>query len=142
MSSGTLLFNQKELIGAWVAERVGQSCSWGDFYAMGVELGGKIVAGLVFSDFTGKNAFVHLAVDRMTRRLPELFDHGTRYAFDQCGLLRVTAPVEETNTKSLNIVRKVGFEQEATLRRAGENGQDSHLFVLWPENFRRGRRHG
>ena len=45
-----LVFDDKHRIGTWVAEKTEQSVSWGDFYAMGAERDGEIIAGVVFNN--------------------------------------------------------------------------------------------
>jgi RimJ/RimL family protein N-acetyltransferase len=105
---------------------------------MGAELNGELLAGVVFNNFTDSNASAHLAISKPTKRVWELLDHAFIYAFHTCGLRRVTAPVEETNAKSLRICGRIGFELEAVMREAGTDGQDIHLLVLWPEKYRKG----
>ena len=51
-----LIFDDKERVGAWVAEQVEQRAEWGSFYAMGAEVDGKIVSGVVFNNFNECNA--------------------------------------------------------------------------------------
>lgn len=137
-----LVFDEKHRVSAWVAKRVGQQSSWGDFYAMGAEHKGQLTAGLVFNGFTNSNATVHMAVSRPSKLFAEMLDHGVAYAFDTCKLLRLTALVEESNTRALRLNRHIGFQDEAVLRKAGTDGQDIMILVLWPENYTRNNRHG
>jgi RimJ/RimL family protein N-acetyltransferase len=137
-----LVFDEKQRVAKWVAERVGQLSSWGGYYAMGAELNGELTAGLVFNNFTDSNASVHLAVSTPTKGMRELLDHGFLYAFKTCSLRRLTAPVEASNAKSLRIVKHIGFVPEAVMAQAGTNGQDIHLLVLWPEKYFKGKKHG
>jgi hypothetical protein len=39
-----LVYDQKERIGAWVAEQVKQNADWGSFYAIGVVSGDEVLA--------------------------------------------------------------------------------------------------
>lgn len=142
MSVSCLVFEDKERIGAWVAERVGQLSSWGDFYAMGAELDGEIVSGVVFNNMTDSNATCHIAVSKPTKSLLELLDHAFVYAFKQLKLKRLTAFIDESNAKSLKINAHIGFVDEGLMQAAGSQGQDVHIRVLWPQNYRRGKSHG
>lgn len=142
MTQTELIFNDKARVADWVAERVGQRSSWGGYYAMGAELKGELTAGLVFNDFTDSNAAVHMAVSIPTKAMRELLDHGFLYAFKTCGLRRLTAPIEASNTKSLKLVKHIGFVPEAVMAQAGTQGQDIHLLVLWPDRFFKGKNHG
>jgi len=142
MSTARLVFDDKERVGAFVAAEVGQLSSWGDFYAMGAERDGEVIAGIVFNNVGECNATVHIAVSKPTKLLPELVDHAFVYAFKQQGLKRLTAFIEESNKKSLKINSHIGFVDECVMRQAGAGGQDVHLRVLWPHNYRRGKTNG
>jgi len=142
MSVSRLIFDDKERVGTWVAERVKQLASWGDFYAMGAELNGELVSGVVYNNVGASNATCHIAVSKPTKTLSELLDHAFVYAFKQLGLKRLTVFVESTNEKSLKITSHIGFVEEGVMHQAGDNGQDVIVKVLWPGNYRRGRKHG
>jgi len=131
-----LVFDDKERVGAWVAEQVEQTAEWGSFYAMGVESAGEITAGIVFHQFNDSNAVCHIAVRRPGKQFIELLRHGYNYVFNVCGLKRLTGMVEDENKKALKLDLKMGFEHEFTMKSAGNGGQDLHVLVLWPENFR------
>lgn len=131
-----LVFDHKDIIGPWVAQQVEQSASWGDYYAMGAVDEGGIAAGVVFNNFNGSNATCHIAVARRGKWLIDLLVHGARYAFEHCKLNRLTGMVEDGNQAALRLDYKIGFEHEFTMRKAGNGGQDLHVLVLWPENFR------
>jgi len=132
----TLVFNQKARVAQWVAEEVEQTSSWGDYYAMGVEQGSEIIAGVVINNFNGSNATVHIAVKKVTKQLPELLRHVATYAFVQCGLNRITGMVEEDNSKALAFDEKIGFEREFVMKKGGTDGQDLVILVMWHEKCR------
>ena len=142
MPVSELVFNDKERVGGWVADRVGQMSSWGDFYAMGAEVKGKLSAGVVLNNFTPCSATVHLAISKPTKLLSELLDHAFIYAFETCGLRRLTGLVEANNAKSLKIIKHLGFVEEGAMRQAGSDGQDIIVLVLWPQNYRKGKLNG
>jgi RimJ/RimL family protein N-acetyltransferase len=142
MTASRLVFDDKELVAAWVAERVGQMSSWGDYYAMGAELNGELVSGIVLNGMTDSNATCHIAVSKPTKGLSELLDHAFVYAFGQLKLRRLTAFIEEANKKSLQLNSHIGFVDEGVMRSAGTEGQDVRIRVLWPQNYRRGKSHG
>jgi hypothetical protein len=128
-----LVFDQSERIGDWVAEQVGQTGSWGDFYAMGVERDGALVAGVVFNNYNGRNATAHMAVAKITRLLPLLLAHAAQYAFVHCNLERITALVDTDNKKALRFDSKIGWEEEFLMQRAGQVA-DLQVFVMWRES--------
>jgi len=139
MNEPRLIFDDKKRVGAWVAEEVGQRTSWGSFYAMGAEVDGKIVSGVVFNNFNESNATAHIAVSKPNKLLLELLDHAViEYAFGTCGLKRLTGLVAEDNSKALKLDKHIGFEEEGVMKQAGSEGQDTILLVLWPQNYFRG----
>jgi RimJ/RimL family protein N-acetyltransferase len=142
MTASRLVFDDKERVGAWVAERIGYSSPWGGYYAMGAELNGELVSGIVLTDFTDSNASAHIAVSKPTKFLPELVAHTVLYAFGQLGLRRLTGFVEAGNEKALRLNRNIGFVEEGVMRQAGTGGQDVIVLVLWPENYRKGKLNG
>lgn len=131
-----LVFDKKDLIGAWVANEVEQTASWGSFYAMGIMRGKEVLAGVVFNNFNSCNVTAHIAVKRFTKLFPELIKHAFFYAFKQNNLLRVTGLVESDNKKSLALNKHIGFEKETIMKKAGAKGQDIIVLVMWPENCR------
>lgn len=132
----SLIFNDKERVGAWVAEQVEQTASWGSFYAMGVERDGEIIGGIVVNNYNGSNATGHIAFDRPCREMPALVAALFDYAFRQCGLRRFTAMIPESRRKAVNFVQKVGFELEFIMRAGAPDGEDMLVFVMWPEKCR------
>jgi len=142
VTQARLIFDDKERVGAWVAEQVGQTAPWGGYYAMGVEMNGEITAGFVFNNFNDSNATCHIAVSRGSKALFDLFDHAYNYVFNVCGLRRLTGMVDADNAKALHLDKKIGFVEEAVLKQAGTEGVDMIVLVLWPENYFRGAKHG
>lgn len=130
-----LVFDQKLRVGAWVAQKVGQEASWGSFYAMGIEQDGKIIAGIVFNNFNGANATCHVAVDKPNRKLVELLRAAADYAFNQCGLKRLTGMVPSNEPHVLQFDKNLGFEEEFVMK-DGAPGADMHVLVLWPDKCR------
>ena len=131
-----LVFDDKSRVGQWVADQVEQTAAWGDFYAMGVERDGDLVAGIVFNSFNGHNATAHIAVTRPSRALLTLLHHAADYAFRQCGLKRLTGLVDVSNTKAARLDEHIGWEKEFVMRSAGADGGDLQVYVLWPDKCR------
>lgn len=142
MSAASLVFDDKERVGAWVADQVEQTSSWGDFYAMGAEANGEIVSGVVFNNFNESNSTCHIAVSKPNRLFLELLDHAYSYAFGQCKLKRLTGLVAADNHKALKLDKHIGFVEEGVMAKAGRQGQDIITLVLWPENYYKGQTHG
>jgi RimJ/RimL family protein N-acetyltransferase len=107
---------------------------------MGAEKQGELVSGIVFENFNGHNANVHIAVSKPTKLFLQLLDHAFVYAFETCKLRRLTGLVEADNVKALQLDLHIGFKIEAVMKGAGSAGQDLLILVLWPENYHRGKR--
>ena len=138
-----LIFDDKERVGAWVAKEVVQEAEWGSYYAMGAEVDGQIVSGIVFNNFNECNATCHIAVSKPNKLFLELLDHAFLYAFETCKLRRLTGLVEADNSKALKLDKHIGFLQESVMQEAGSEGQDMVVLVLWPQNYhRRGKKNG
>jgi RimJ/RimL family protein N-acetyltransferase len=142
MPESRLVFDDKKRVGAWVAEEVQQRSEWGSFYAMGAEIDGQLVSGIVFNNFNECNATAHIAVSKPTKLFLELLDHGFTYAFETCGLRRLTGLVEADNSKAIKLDKHIGFVEEGIMEKAGSEGQDMVVLVLWPHNYRRGKKNG
>jgi RimJ/RimL family protein N-acetyltransferase len=136
-----LVFDDKKRVGAWVAEQVVQRSEWGSHYAMGAEVDGELLSGIVFNNFNECNATVHIAVSKPNKLFLELLDHAFLYAFETCGLRRLTGLVEADNSKALKLDKHIGFLEESTMKEAGSEGQDVIVLVLWPQNYCRGKKH-
>ena len=64
----------------------------------------------------------------------------TRVGFEVCGADRIEIRIDPENSASLGVARKLGFVEEATLRRrlpgrAGEPMRDVTIFTMFREDF-------
>lgn len=129
-----LLFDCKEYVADWVAAEVEQSGEWGSYYAMGIEgPDGELSAGIVFNNFNGVNATVHIAVKRVSKLFIKLLRHASHYAFRVAGLKRLTGLVESGNEKALKLDEHMGFRREFVMKGAARDGQDMIVLVMWAE---------
>ena len=131
--NGRLVFTEKDWIASWVANEVGQTVNWGDFYAMGIERGGTIVAGVVINNYNGANATCHVAIKGVSKLLPKLFEAVCDYAFNQCGLKRLTGMVPTNEPHIIEFDKRLGFEEEFVMK-DGAPGADMMVMVLRPNS--------
>lgn len=136
MAESRLVFDDKQRVADWVSDQMPNGAVWHDYYAMGAEVNGDLVSGIVFEEYNGHNANVHIAVSKPTKLFLDLLDHAFVYAFQTMGVQRLTGLVEADNHKALRLDLKIGFQVEATMTSAGSSGQDVIILVLWPENYR------
>lgn len=117
------------IVGPWVCERTGGTWCAGRGTAIGKLVDWKLVAGVLYEDYTGTNVVCHIAGEgnwASREYLNVIFD----YPFNQLGVKRMTAPVSSHNVKSINLVTRMGFTLECTLAQAIPGG-DLHLFRMW-----------
>jgi RimJ/RimL family protein N-acetyltransferase len=133
--SAELVLDNKEVIGAWVAEQVGHGASWGDYYALGIRKGNRITAGIVINNYNGANATCHIAIKEFSKKLVSLFRATADYAFNHCKLKRLTGMVPTNEPHIIAFDKKVGFEEEFILK-DGAPGADMMILVLWPDKCR------
>lgn len=79
-------------------------------------VGDRIKGVVVFSRFSEWNCEITVASSTPSFLTPMFLRAWFRYPFLQCRLRRITAIVDERNTRSLRLTRKLGFTEEATLK--------------------------
>lgn len=118
-------------VGRYVAQRIGYGNEAGA--SIGWERNGEIVAGVVYTDYNGKQITAAIAADAPLARefVRVIFD----YPFNQLKVERITATIEADNRKSHRLCKHFGFTHEAVLQRAGRRG-DLHVYRLFREDCR------
>lgn len=116
------IVTQDDGVGRWVHERTGGEWIEGSGAIIGVYLDEHIVAGVTFTQWTGANIFVAVAVEDKRAVSREFLFFCFWYAFEQLQCRRVTALVDESNSASVSAIEHLGFEREATLEHAAPNG--------------------
>lgn len=116
----------------WVSQRA-LCYAAEDARGIGLSRGGKIVAGVVYTDFNGRNVCVHQAIEgRLTREyLWTLFD----YPFNQLKVERITGMIPEGNSRARKLTEHLGFELETTLQGAHPSG-DLLVYVIRKKDCR------
>lgn len=130
-----LVHRDKERVAAWVAERIGVSGKWGGFYAIGVERDGELTAGIVMNNYSGTNATCHIAVSRPGKDMIALFKAFCDYAFNQCGMKRLTGIVPMSMPDVIEFDKKLGFEEEFVIKDGDMTG-DLQMMVMWRDKCR------
>lgn len=121
------------VVGPWVCARGGGDWVAGRGTAIGkLDSEGKLMAGVLYEDYNGANIICHIAGEGNWATkgfLNIIFD----YPFNQLGVKRITAPNASNNHKSINLVKRMGFELECIMSEATPVG-DILLFRLFREN--------
>lgn len=127
-----LIINDRERVADWVAGKVGQRVPWEGFNAFGIESGGQVIAGVVVHQINGANAFCHIAIDKPTKKLYELFAVVCDYSFRQLGLNRLTGLVPSNEADIVKFDMRLGFEIEFIMKNAAV-GADLVGLVMWAD---------
>ena len=100
-----------------------------------VEVGIEIIAGVVINNFNHANATCHIAIARQSRMIIPLFMSVCDYAFNYCGLKRLTGMVPTNEPEIIAFDKHLGFEEEFVMKDAAP-GADMQVLVLWPDKCR------
>lgn len=128
-----LVFDERERVGRWVAQGGDPLARYGNYYAMGAERDGDLVAGIVIDHvLEGANGFAHITITKPGKDLHALLRAFFDYAFNQCNLKRVTGMCPSVWPKVLAFDKKIGFEEEFVIK-DGFPGGDMVVLVMRPE---------
>jgi len=114
----------------FVGERVG-SIIYPPFTAMGLERGGKIVAGVVFNCFTGASVELTVAGKGWDRGF---FKAIGRYVFDQLGCVRMEFTTEQEDVAGL--AERLGGKREGILRDKFGKGRDGIVIGVLAKEYK------
>jgi len=126
-----LIFGQN--VASWVYEKAGGVVN-STTAGLGWESNGSLVSGFAIDGWNGHNLYIHQRHDKTAP--PKLWFSIADYCFNKLGCSRITGIVPSDNDKAISLNKKIGFEQEAVLKKAADNGEDMIVMVLWKENCR------
>ena len=119
-----LVPNDRERVGAWVAQRITGESRWdGAYSALGLESDGELVAGVVVDQWVPEQRCqLHCAGEGrhwLTRTfLFEVFN----YVFNQLRCKVILSPVAGGNIDSLRFIKHIGFTEVCRIPDADETG--------------------
>ena len=111
---------QGEEIGHWVAQKIAGKFFAEGSSAIGLQKNGVTVAGVIYENWNRQSIFCHIAIEgRMTKAyLKAIFD----YPFNVCQVKKIIVPVVSSHAKSIKLVTKMGFVEEARVKDAAPDG--------------------
>lgn len=117
-----IIFEPKERIAEYVIQRIGSDNTPDDLFryvTIGLIKDNKLVAGLIYYDYTGTSISVHIGGHPNKRWLTkELLKVMFHYPFIQLGVNRITGYVAAKNKDAIKFDEKLGFVREGVLRKA------------------------
>ena len=114
------IINDKMRVGPWVGKKVFLQFTPEVSQALGLERGGEIVAGVIYTGWNGRSVVCHVAVEGLMT--PAYLAAIFHYPFVHCGAEKIIAPVSEGNEESVRFVKKLGFREEARIADAHPDG--------------------
>lgn len=107
-------------VGDWVAERIGGFFDPVCMTAIGWDDGERITAGASYRDWNGVSIEGQIAVEKpMVKGFVRAIFH---YPFRQIGARKLVVTTTSDNERSLHLLRRFGFREEARLRDAAPGG--------------------
>lgn len=98
---------------------------------------GRLVAGVLYEGFNGRNIWMHVAAEPGARWMTRDYLRACfAYPFKVCGVQRITGHVEESNAAARRFDEHLGFREEARLSGAAPDGGDVILYVMRREDCR------
>lgn len=129
MARSRLIFDGNERIAEWCQARIVHFSGWGSApSAVGLEVGAKLRAGVVYTNFSGGNVFASIVAEgALNRRFLYAIFYNPFIAWK---VRHITCAIEESNVKSLKLCSNMGFNQEGRLRESAVNGEDIIIMGL------------
>lgn len=133
------IYGEDDRIHKWVAQRTGAG-SYGNgvhVRAIGHEIDGELVAGVVYDSYTGPNIVMHVAGEPRRRWLTEEFLFRVfAFPFIQLGCTHVSAFPDANNVAACRLDEKVGFFKEGVMRQAAKDGGDVVMYGMLKDECR------
>jgi RimJ/RimL family protein N-acetyltransferase len=108
-----------------------------DLKAIGLERDGELVGVALYHGWSGPNIWIHAAKAPGVTFTSRLFTAAAfDYPFNQLGVKRISAHVEEVNVAANRLVRHLGFKPEARLECAARAGGDVIIYRMWRRECR------
>lgn len=94
----------------------------------------KLIAGIAVEAWNGHNLFIHQRIDSPPPKA--YWFSSLDWCFNRLGCSRITGITPSDNHKALKLNRNIGFENEAVLKGASDDGKDLIIQVLWKDKCR------
>lgn len=132
-------FDQSECWPELAAKLLGIERSYfGSCTTIQVVRGGTVLAIAVYSSFNGVNCELTIAAGHHDYLRPHVRSVLFRYPFSQLGCRRVTVLVAQSNAKTIQLAKRLGFVQEGRLRSFLTNGEDCVVLGLLRSEWEHG----
>lgn len=104
---------------------------------LGLSQEGKLVAGVIYEGYNGKNVWMHVAAEPGARWMTKAYLKTCfAYPFVILGVNRVSGYVNASNLDARRFDEHLGFKQEAVLSGAAYDGGDVIIYAMWKKDCR------
>lgn len=131
---GQLVFDMARLA-PFVQERTGIRLSQG-MRGIGWERGGRLVAGVLYEGYNGKNIWMHVAAIGSHWLSRKFLLAGFAYPFLVCKVQRLWGRVDASNAAARRFDEHIGFREVARLHGAAHDGGDVLVYCMNREECR------
>jgi len=111
-----MLIGDVDIVGNWVVDRTGSALPRSGATAIGQVQGGKLVAGVLYEDFTQASIHATIAVDRGAVLSKDFVFAIFDYPFNQLTVERIIAYCNSSNSASKRLIEHFGFVEEARVK--------------------------
>lgn len=124
----SLVFDTQR-VSKWLDKQLGYDVPAPVHHAIGFEVDGKLTAAVCFDGYMQNNINAHI-VSRANRIPTDLIVATARYAYEQCGLDRVTFVTPESHKEAIDLVTGMNAQFEGRMVRAMKDC-DVLRWVMW-----------
>jgi len=111
-----MMIGDVDLVGNWVVNRTGSALPRSGATAIGLVHGGKIVAGVLYEDFTQASIHATIAIDHGTVLSRDFVFAIFDYPFNQLAVEKILVYVNTANEASMKLAEHFGFVEEARVK--------------------------
>jgi RimJ/RimL family protein N-acetyltransferase len=124
-----LIVDDPSRVADWCAARIEHFSGWGsDPKAIGLEVNGKLSAGVVYTNYTPANVFASIVIDGGMN--PNFLYAIFFNPFEQWKVRHISCAIEGSNERSLKLCSNMGFIEEGRMRESAINGEDVILMGM------------
>ena len=132
-----ILCGQKEIVGDWVAQKIGNKTPWHLYEAIGIIQEGEIVGGAVIDNYIFEaRCSVHCALSNGNAISREFLFAVFDYIFRQLKCNAVINVVDSNNHKSLRFTKHIGFTEFHRIKGGSYNDSDAVMFEMQKKDCR------
>ena len=125
-----IVFNSPEVV-KFVSDRIFGVVDFPpDAPSIGLEKNGRIIAGVVYTMYTGNGICMHVAADGKGWMTKNYLYTCFAYPFIQLACTRVTGLVRADNLKAQKFDEHLGFVREGVIREGDDDGCDLILYGM------------